>query len=149
MLVLIVLAILGGVYAWLVTSKHQSEAEARAFAAEAGTRLAFQFDRKFLDTHIAPDKQTHYPVSFRDRLLDRLRGLGIPAGPVDVDGDVTFTSQFFQPVGQFRVRLNYSAAPAFLYLTVSHPHEWWQIDTINLTWNKPPVEPAAALSEAP
>lgn len=136
-MLLIVLAVLAGIGWFLFASKQKSEAAAKAFVQEAATRLAFQFDRKFLDVHLASDAQTRYPPSFRERFFDRLRALGVPAGPVEVEGKVHFTSYFFQPAGQLRARLNYSAAPAYIDFHVSHPNAWWQINNLNLTWTRP------------
>jgi cbb3-type cytochrome oxidase subunit 3 len=141
-LLLIVLVVVGGIVWWLFRARDKSEAEARAFAKEAATRLAFHHDVKFLNARLGPQVQTKYPPSFRDRFFDRLRSLGSPSGSPDVEGRVMFTSQFFQPVGEFSCRIDYPHAPATIALGISRPSGWWQIDYFNLTWT-PPGQPAA------
>jgi hypothetical protein len=151
-LILIVLALVGGGVWWLFTSKRQSEEDARAFAQQAAQRLAIQFDRKFLDQRLGPEAQVQFPPSFRERLLNHLRDLGVPAAQIDLDGRVTFTSRFFEPNGQFRARLMYPEKPAFLDLIVSHPHALWQIDYLNLTYVPTPTptpEPSPPLGVSP
>jgi hypothetical protein len=137
-LFLIVLAVLGGIGWWLFTSRDQSGQAARAFAREAGLKLGREHDQKFLDVHIGPEVQTRYPPSYRERLLTKLRGLGVASDDVQVEGDVAFTSHFFSPHGRFKVLLGYpDTRKAELYLVVSNPHPWWQIDEINLVWYPP------------
>ena len=155
-LILIVLALLGGGAWWLFNSKRQSEGEARAFAQQAAERMALQFDRKFLDQHLGLEAQVQFPPSFRERLLNRLRDLGVPAPQIDLEGKVTFTSRFFEPRGQFRARLMYPEKPAFLDLAVSRPHALWQIDYLNLTYVPTPTptptpspSPAVGVSPVP
>ena len=151
-LILIVLALIGGGAWWLFTSKRQSETDARVFAQQAAERMAIQFDRKFLDQHLGPEAQVQFPPSFRERLLNHLRELGVPSPQIDLEGKVTFTSRFFEPSGQFRARLMYPEKPAFLDLAVSRPHAHWQIDYLNLTYVPTPTptpEPSPALGVTP
>ena len=151
-LLLILLAIFGGGAWWLTISKRQSETGARAFAREAAARLALRFDQKFLDQRLGPEAQVRFPPSFRERLFNHMRELGVPTPEIELDGSVRFTSYFFEPEGQFRARLNYPTKPAYLDLTVSHPHALWQIDYLNFTWDPTPLptpEPAPVLSPAP
>jgi hypothetical protein len=137
-LLVIVLLILGGI-AWLgYSSRRGAEKDARIFATEVIKRATVNYDGKFLHIHLSPDAQIQYPTSWRDRILDQLRGFGVPAQPVDVQGDVTFTSYLFDPKGTFRAQLNYPAMSAKLELDVSRKMSLWQIETFNLTWNPPP-----------
>jgi hypothetical protein len=148
-LVLIVVAILAGIAWWLILSRHESEAQARDFARDAATRLAVNFDRKFLDRVIAPDRVAKYPPSYRDRVIEKLRGFGQPIGPVEVEGDVIFQSYFFQPSGTFEAKLKYAHMPAAIHLAVSRPKGWWQIDDLNISWNQPAPAPAPVLQPTP
>ena len=148
-LVLVVLAIFGGIAWWLVSSRQQSEKEAREFARDTATRLAFNFDRKFLDRVIAPERVAKYPPSYRDRVVEKLRGFGRPTEPVEVDGQVLFTSYFFNPTASFRAQLKYPGMPAALHLTVSRPRGWWQIDDLNVSWEQPPPPEPAPAPEIP
>lgn len=131
---LIVVAILGGIGWWLVSSRLQREQEAKAFVREVATRLAFEFDRKILDVRLGREAQVRYPPSFRDRIVDKLRTFGRPADGIGVRGDVMFTSYFFQPSGLLRAELTYPDKRAYIDLTISHPQMWWQIDTLSLIW---------------
>ena len=140
-LVLILIAAGAGIVWWLFTARQQSEEEARAFAREAARRMAFDLDRKFLDRVIAPDQVTRYPPSFRDRIIEKLRSFGRPSGEVELDGEVVFTSHFFQPAARFRARLTYPQSPVDLYLAVSRPKGWWQIDDMNVSWEQPAPPP--------
>ncbi len=135
---LIVIALIGAGIWWLVTAKRENEQQARDFAAELGTRLAVNYDVKFLSMHLAPKAQVAYPPSFRDRLIENLRRLGTPTQPVGVTGKVQFTSYFFEAKGSFRVELDYPSAPAYLDLVVSHPKALWQVDGLNFTWTAAP-----------
>ena len=141
-IILILLAMAGGGAWWLYSSRDQSERDARAFAAEAATRLAFHYDDNFLKTRFDRHAQVKYPPSFRERFFTRLRALGTPSGTPEVTGAVRFTSQFFQPVGEFECRINYPHAPAIIAMAISRPSGWWQIDYLNLTYTPPP-DPAA------
>ena len=141
-LLLIVVVVLGGIAWWLFTARDGSEADARAFAKEAATRLAFQHDTKFLNLHLGLEAQRKYPPSFRERFFDRLRSLGSPSGTPDVEGRVMFTSQFFQPTGEFSCLIQYPHAPATISMAISRPTGRWQIDYLNLIWT-PPGLPAA------
>ena len=147
-LVLVLIAAGAGIVWWLFTARQQSEVEARAFARDAARRMAFDLDRKFLDRVIAPDQVTKYPPSFRDRIIDKLRGFGRPSGEVELDGEVLFTSHFFQPTARFRARVTYPQSPVDLYLAVSRPKGWWQIDDMNVSWEQPPPPPPPPLEIA-
>lgn len=138
-LVLIVLAILGGGYWFLQKSKREREKEAQDFARNTANRLALNFDQKFLDLHLSPEAKLRYPPSFRDRLISYLRGLGAPSRAIELTGTVTFTNQFFEPHGQFRAHLQYPDRSAEVDLAVSSPQALWQIDDINVTWTVVPV----------
>ena len=147
-LLLIVLALGAGLTWWLFASRARSNQAAFAFARLAGVKLGRQHDAKFLDVHLAREVQTLFPPSFRDRLLNHLRQLGVASEQVEAEGTVSFTSTFFEPRGRFRVHLFYpSTAKADLHLTISNPHGWWQIDDINLVWF-PPEQPAAPTDAA-
>ena len=145
-LLLVVLAIVGAGAWWLFSEREKSERDARAFAKETATRLAFHHDLKFLNHHLGREAQVKYPPSFRERFFNRLSGLGTPSGSPEVSGRVFFTSQFFQPVGEFTCKIEYPNAPATISLAVSRPSGRWQIDYLNLIWT-PPGSPAAQPQE--
>ena len=151
MLVLVVVAIIIGVAWWLIKSRQQSEIEAKNFVRETATRLAFDLDRKLLDRVIAPEQVAKYPPSFRDRVIQKLRGFGRPSGSVDVEGELFFTNHFFLPSGNFRAKLTYPTTPVVLYLAISRPKGWWQINELNISWDQapPPPPPPTAEEMAP
>lgn len=138
-LLVIVLLLLGGIVWWLYSARQDAGKNARIFASEVTKRVAISYDEKYLHIHLSPEAQIQYLKSWRDRLLDRLRELGVPAQPIDVQGDVAFTSYFFDPHGTFRAQLKYPTTSAQLDLGVSRGMTVWQVDTINLTWDPPPT----------
>ncbi len=148
-LIVIVLAIVGGGVAYLWWSKENNEKSARDFAQEAAERILRQHDEHFLDVRLSPDAQVEYPPSWRSRLFSHLYELGQPEQNLDLTGETTFQSFFFEPKGMFRVRGQYpqNPAPAILALGISHPRALWQIDYINLIWT--PLRPAPAPTPPP
>jgi hypothetical protein len=151
-LLVIVLLLLSGIVWWLYSSRQDAEKNARIFATEVTKRVAISYDEKFLHVHLSPEAQITYLKSWRDRLLDRLREFGVPAQPIDVQGNVAFTSYFFDPKGTFRAQLNYPTTSAQLDLGISRGMTVWQVDMINLTWNPPPTPtpaPGPALTPTP
>lgn len=149
-LVLIVVAIIAALVWWLILARQESEAQARDFARDAATRLAFALDRKFLDRTIAPERAPRYPPSFRDRIVDKLRGFGRPTAPPEMSGDVYFSSYFFQPSGTFRAQFRYPQMPVEIHMAISRPKGWWQIDDLNISWDQPaPPEPVPAAAAPP
>src|ERR1700681_1467973 len=106
-LLVIVLVLLGGIVWWLYSSRQDAEKNARVFATEIAKRVAINYDEKFLHVHLSPEAQIQYLKSWRERLMDHLRELGVPAQPIGVQGDLTFTNYFFDPHGMFRAQLTY------------------------------------------
>ncbi|MEP6809800.1 MAG: hypothetical protein ABI992_06120 [Chthoniobacterales bacterium] len=148
-LLVIVLALLSGGYWWLLHSSQESEKEARAFAQATAARLAIDYDRHFLDTHMGQDAALQFPPSFRERMLNHFREFGTPAPEIGVTGEVNFTNQFFEPHGKFRAHLQYPTRGADLDLIVACPNGWWQIDYLNLSWDIAPVPAPAPATASP
>jgi len=138
-LLVIVLLLLGGIVWWLYSSRQDAEKNARIFANEVVTKVAVNYDEKYLHIHLSPEAQVQYLKSWRDRLIDHLREFGVPAQPIDLQGDVGFTSYFFDPHGLFTAKLKYPAMSAQFEVGVSRGMTVWQVDTINVTWEPPPV----------
>jgi len=88
---------------------------------------------------MSPDAQVQFLKSWRDRLMDQLRSFGVPAQPLDVQGDVEFSSYFFEPKGTFRAQLKYPTTSAQLEVSVSRGMAVWQVDSINVIWTPPPA----------
>jgi hypothetical protein len=138
LLLLIVLLIIAGIVWWLYSSRSKDEQNARAFAAEVVKRVAVDYDEKFLHIHMSPDAQVQFLKSWRDRLMDQLRSYGVPAQPLDVQGEVEFNSYFFEPHGTFRAQLKYPTTSAQLEVNVSRGMAVWQVDSVNVIWTPPP-----------
>ena len=146
-LLVIVLLILGGIVWWLYSSRQDAEKNARIFAAEVAKRVAVNYDEKYLHVHLSPDAQKTYLRSSRDRLLDRLREFGVLTQPIEVTGNVVFTSYFFDPHGTFQAELKYPATTAKLELDISRGMTVWQVDSINLSGMPPPAAAPAPTPE--
>jgi hypothetical protein len=147
-LLVIVLLLLGGIVWWLYSSRQDAEKNARIFAAEVAKRVAINYDEKYLHVHLSPDAQKTYLRSSRDRLLDRLREFGVLTQPIAVEGNVVFTSYFFDPHGTFHAQLKYPNATAQLELDISRGMTVWQVDSINLSGTPPPTATPAPTPEA-
>lgn len=147
-LLVIVLLLLGGIVWWLYSSRRDAEKNARIFVTEVATRVAVNYDEKYFHVHQSPEAQRTYLRSARDRLLDRLREFGVPAQPIQVEGNLVFTSLFFDPRGTFRAQLKYPTTTAQLDIDISRGMTVWQIDAINLTGTPPPAPTPAATAEA-
>jgi len=83
-LLVIVSLLLGGIVWWLYSSRQDAVKNARAFATEVTRRVAVNYDEKFLHVRLSPEAQMTYLKSWRDRLLDHLRELGLPAQPMNL-----------------------------------------------------------------
>jgi hypothetical protein len=141
---LIVIALVGGVLWFLYSSRQDGDKNARAFAIEATNRVAVQYDEKYLHVHLSPPAQAKYLQSWRERLIQNLRALGPVKQPIEVKGDVHFSSGFFEPVGNFRAEMSYPTTTAVMELVVSRGMTVWQIDDINLIWTPVPTPTPAA-----
>ena len=78
-----------------------------------------------------------YPPSQQQLLVNKLKEMGTPAQPVQIDEKITFESQFFAPKGYFTGHLNYPGQPATMEIAISHPVGKWQIDNLTMTWARP------------
>jgi hypothetical protein len=127
---IIVLVLLGIAYWWLYSNKQAMAKEGNAFGKEAVQRIAVQHDLNFFASHLSPEARLQFPPSAQQDLMSRMEKLGTPAGPVDVQGDIIFQSQFFEPHGNFHARINYPARGAEINVSISHPVGRWQIDDV-------------------
>ena len=129
-IVIIVLALIGAGFWWLFSNKEAMAKEGRAFGREAVQRIAVQHDLNFFASHLSPEARLQFPPSAQQDFIGRIQKLGTPAGSVDVQGDITFQSQFFEPRGNFHARINYPARGAEINVAISHPVGRWQIDDV-------------------
>jgi hypothetical protein len=128
--VIIVLVLIGIGFWWLFSNKQAMATEGRAFGKDAVQRIAVQHDLNFFSSHLSPEARLQFPPSAQQDFIGRIQKLGTPVGAVDVQGDVTFQSQFFEPRGNFHARINYPARGAEINVAVSHPVGRWQIDDV-------------------
>jgi hypothetical protein len=133
-LVIVILAILGGGFWYVTSSRRQTEKEGLQYAREVAEHVVLQRDARFIDLNLSPRAQVDMPPSFRERILTQIRESGAPDKQINITGKVTFTSYFFEPKGSFRAQVNFPTAPAYLDMGISPSHGPWQIDALNLTW---------------
>ncbi|PYJ67231.1 MAG: hypothetical protein DME76_15675 [Verrucomicrobia bacterium] len=128
---IIVLGLVGVGFWWLFSNKQEMATEGKAFAREAVQRIVVQRDANFFSSHLSPAARTNFPPSVQQEVFAEIARLGAPVGPIDVQGKIEFQSQFFEPHGDFRARINYPANYADINLSVSHPVGRWQIDELS------------------
>ncbi|MFN2477157.1 MAG: hypothetical protein ABR526_12560 [Chthoniobacterales bacterium] len=157
-LIVIVLAILGGGYWMLLSARQKTEQDAQSFAREAAERLILQQDMRFLNQTLTQHAQVLYPPSWRERFFGYVRDLGPVQSDLAVYGRVDFVSEFFQPTGVFHADFQAATGPASVELHFTRPASRWEIDAVNLNWSAPPTPtpmpmtvpiPAAAASVKP
>ena len=134
-LVLIILAILGGGCWYLFTIRRNVEKEAWDYARQVADHIVLQHDARFVDLNLSPRAQVDMPPSSRERIFTKLRELGAPDKRMALSGNVRFSSYFFEPKGYFRAQINFPGTLAKLDMAVSPSHGPWQIDSLNLIWN--------------
>jgi hypothetical protein len=131
--VLVVLVAIIGIGVWLLYSyRNGMHEEGRAFGRQVIDRVALQHDANFLAASLGPQARLNLPPPMQQELMDRLRQLGTPVGQPNVQGDIVFESQFFEPHGAFNAQLNYPAGSMRLDVAISHPVGRWQVDSITL-----------------
>jgi len=130
-IVIILLALIGAGFWWLFSNKQEIAKEGREFGREAVQRIAVQHDLAFFSSRLSPQARLQFPPSAQQDFMLRMEKLGAPVGPVDVQGDIQFQSQFFEPTGNFHARINYPARGADINIAVSHPVGRWQIDDVS------------------
>jgi hypothetical protein len=135
---IVLLLIIGGGFWWLVSYRNSMRNEGRAFGRYVIERLAVKHDLNFLEASLGPQAKLDIAPSLRQDLISRLQQLGAPVGPPNVQGDVYFQSQFFEPRGSFSALLTYPTAAMRMDLAISHPVGRWQIDSIGLNNAVPP-----------
>lgn len=132
-LVIIVLAVVGGILWYLYSTKASTDRDARRYGHEVVNRLAVKHDRALLDQDLAPQAKMENPPSQRDYLIQRFAQFGVPAQPIEIDDNVTFDSYFFSPHGFFTAHLNYPGQPVTLQVAISQGDTKWLIENITFT----------------
>jgi hypothetical protein len=129
-LLIIVLGLVGVGFWWLFSNKQEMAKEGKEFAREAIQRIAVQHDQNFFASHLSPQARMNFPASVQQEFFADIAKLGAPVGPIDVQGDIEFQSQFFEPRGNFHARINYPAKFADINIAISHPVGRWQLDEV-------------------
>src|SRR5213594_2767015 len=129
-ILVIVLVLLGIGYWWLNSTKQEMAKEGKEFANEAVQKIVVQHDVNFFGAHLSPQARMNFPVSAQQEFMNDIVQMGSPVGAIDLQGQMEFTSQFFEPHGAFHARINYPARYADFDVSISHPVGRWQIDTI-------------------
>ncbi len=129
-ILVIVLVLLGIGYWWLNSTKQEMAKEGKQFANEAVQKIVVQHDVNFFGSHLSPQARMNFPVSAQQEFMNDIVQMGSPVGAIDLQGQIEFQSQFFEPHGAFHARINYPARYADFDVSISHPVGRWQIDTI-------------------
>src|SRR5437868_12278772 len=96
-IIIIVLVLVGIGFWWLFSNKQQLTNEGRAFGKETIQKIGVEHDVKFFADRLSPQARMQFPPSAQQEFISRIQKLGAPAGPLNVQGDITFQSQFFEP----------------------------------------------------
>ena len=129
-ILIIVLGLIGAGFWWLNSNKQEMAREGKQFARDAIQRIVVQRDINFFNSRLGPAARMNFPASTQQDLMAEVARAGTPVGPIDVQGDIEFNSQFFEPHGNFHGRVNYPARYADINLVISHPVGRWQIDEV-------------------
>ena len=129
-ILIIVLVLLGIGYWWLNSTKQEMAKEGKRFANEAAQKIVVQHDVNFFGSHLSPQARMNFPVSAQQEFMKDIAQMGASVGGIDLQGQIEFESQFFEPHGAFHARINYPASYADFDVSISHPVGRWQIDTI-------------------
>src|SRR4029450_12630979 len=93
---IILLGLVGAGFWWLSSNKQAMAKEGREFGKEAIQRIGVQHDRDFFASRLSPAARLQFPPSVQQEFFNEIEKLGPPVGPVDVQGDIEFPSQFFE-----------------------------------------------------
>ena len=130
-ILIIVLGLVGVGFWYLSSNKQEMAREGKQFANEVAQKVVVQHDINFFNSHLSPQARMNFPASAQQDFMNEIVQMGAPVGPINLEGQIEFNSQFFEPHGSFHGRVNYTARYADFDLTISHPVGRWQIDQIS------------------
>ena len=141
--ILILVAILVGMWWYLHSTKASTEQDAIRYGHEVIDRLVNKHDRSILDNDLAPQAKMEMPPSQRDYLIQRFAQFGAPTTPIQIEDNVTFDQVMgglmsTNPHGIFTAHLNYPAQSVTLQLATSQGATKWLIENITLTMGNQP-----------
>jgi len=149
-LVIIVLVLLGVAYWYLASTKQQTAKEGKEFANELIQKIVVQRDLNFFASRLSPQERMNFAApTAQQEFMTEIARHGAPVGPISVQGNIEFQSQFFEPHGSFHARINYPAEYAEMDFTISHPVGRWQIDDITFIPPRTQAAPAAPVAPPP
>jgi hypothetical protein len=131
---IILLAIIGGGVLWLYSHKKQLDRDARAFGRDMIQQLTVNHDTTMFVDHLSPQMKLNYPPSQLQYFQNKLKEIGVPQQPLKIDEQVTFESHFFEPHGIFQAQLMYPTGLGNIQMAISHPVSKWQIDDLTITY---------------
>ena len=130
-ILIIVLGLVGVGFWYLSSNKQEMAREGKQFANEVAQKVVVQHDINFFNSRLSPQARMNFPASAQQEFMNEIVQMGPPASPIELQGQIEFNSQFFEPHGTFHGRVNYTARYADFDLTISHPVGRWQIDEIS------------------
>ncbi len=141
--VLILVAILVGIWWYLQSTKAATEKDGIRYGHDIINRLVINHDRSILDNDLAPQAKMEMPPSQRDYLIQRLTQFGSPTQPIKIDDSVSFDTSVFgmvsaNPHGIFTAHLNYPAQSVTLQLATSQGATKWLIENITISMGNQP-----------
>jgi len=137
-LILIVLAILVGLWWYLHATKAATEKDAVRYGHDVINRLVINHDRAILDNDLAPQAKNEMPPSSRDYLIQSLSQYGSPAQPIQIEDAISFDPVLggiisTNPHGIFTAHLNYPAQAMTMQLAISQGTTKWLIENITVS----------------
>jgi hypothetical protein len=136
---IIILAIIGGGFWYLFSNKKTMDREARTFGRQMIEALTVRHDVNYFANNLSPQMRLDYPPSQQQSVISQFQQMGAPQQPIKIDETVTFESHFFTPRGHFTAHLFYPTQAATLDMDVSHPVGKWQLD--DMTFSAGPGAP--------
>jgi hypothetical protein len=130
-ILIILLAIIGGVTWWLFNNKKTMDRDARIFGRQMIERVTVAHDLDFFRNNLGPEARLRMPPSQQATFINEFMKYGVPNQPINIEESVQFESHFFSPRGYFTAHLMYPGQPATLQLAISHPVGKWQVDDLS------------------
>ncbi|HJT82443.1 MAG TPA: hypothetical protein VJ719_14710, partial [Chthoniobacterales bacterium] len=128
--VIVFLALIGVGIWWLYSHKNTMDKEGRAFGRQMIEAVAVKQDLNFFRNNLGPQAKLDYPPSRQQEIMMMFQGLGPPAQPIQIEEQMTWENQFFEPHGYFTAQLQYPARGGVMRIAISHPVSKWQLDNI-------------------
>src|ERR1700722_4219390 len=123
-ILIILIAVLGGGLWWLAAHKQTMDKAGRTFGRDVIQSLVVNHDVTFLANNLSPQEKLNLPPSELKLLIDQMTQLGVPAPGFQIEETMSWEGwwvfKFFEPHGSFAVHLNYPSGPAILQVMIDH-----------------------------